>query len=133
VAASQSYRRAERVARKLNLHYLLTIALRNLGRAEVDRGRPNNAYRFYREAQQIAEKERFSDQLRQSVAGEAIAHAEAREYRRAEALFQRLVELDQKRGDAEQAVVSLHDVGAMRALQKRRSDAYATFTAVIAA
>ena len=132
-AAARFYRQAEKLGRRLDLRYLRTMALRNLGRTEVDRGRPKRAFPFYREAQQIAEVERFSDQLRHAVAGEAIARAEAREYRRAEALFQRLVDLDRKRDDAEQAVVSLHDVGAMRALQKRRSDAFATFTEVITA
>lgn len=133
IAAGRFYRRAASLGRQLDLRYLRAMALRNLGRTEVDRGRPKRAYAFYREAQQISEAERFSDQLRHAVAGEAIARAEAHEYRRAEALFQRLVDLDEKRGDTEQAVASLHDVGAMRVLQKRRSDAFATFTEVIVA
>jgi tetratricopeptide (TPR) repeat protein len=133
VDAARFYRRAEKLARRLDLRYVRTMALQNLGRTEVDRGRPKRAYRFYEEAQRIADAERFSDQLRHAVAGEALARAEAGEYRRAEVLFQRLTDLDQKRGDTEQAVISLHDVGAMRALQKRRADAFAIFTDVIAA
>ncbi len=129
--AARYYRRAAALGGRLDLRYLRTLALRNLGRTEVDRGQPQRAFGFYREAQKIAEAERFTDELRHAVAGEALARMKAREYRRAETLFERIFELDQKRGDIKQAVVSLHDVGVMRMQQKRRSDAYATFMQVI--
>jgi tetratricopeptide (TPR) repeat protein len=131
--AARCYREAASLARRLGLRYVRALALRNLGRTEVDRGRPKRAFPLYREAQVIAEAERFKDQLRDAVAGEAIAHIEAKQFRRAEALFERLVGLDRARGDSVQAVVSLHDVGVMRMYQGRRADAYATFMDTITA
>ncbi|HET8799192.1 MAG TPA: tetratricopeptide repeat protein, partial [Thermoanaerobaculia bacterium] len=93
VGASKHYRHAIRLAKQLDLRHVHAIAMRNLARTEVDRGRPKKAYPAYQESARICRKEGFAADHAHAVAGEALARMNAREFARAGKLFETLAKL----------------------------------------
>ncbi len=132
IVAAKYYRRAITLSKQLDLRYVRVVALRNLGRTEVDRNRPKRAYPFYSEAKRLCEEERFTADLAHVIAADAIAHAEARDFVGAEKRFRTLGDLHRAFGHEKEAVVALHDAGAMLLRRGRRNEAFQQFELVIA-
>lgn len=127
VEASKRFRQAIRLAKRQDLRYLCALALRNLGRTEVDRGRPEKAYVHFQQSARICREEEFHADLAHAVACEALVRMDAKEYVRAGRLFDTLAELHRKNESAVDAAIALRDAGVTFALRRRRAEALERF------
>lgn len=129
--AVRHYRKAAALAQQFDMRFLRVLALRNLGRAEMDQGRPAQSLSSFRTAREIATTEGFKDEVGHAMLGEATAQLEAKHFRRAESVFSRLATL--YRGDRKDAqeVMALHAIGVTRLRRNMRAEAFAAFSQAI--
>lgn len=128
VEAAKHFRHAVSLARRLDLRHACALALRNLGRTEIDRGRPGLAYGHFQRSARICRDEGFNVDHAHALAGEAIARMEAHEYARAGRLFDSLVTLHRRNGATKAAAIALRDAGVAHVLRRRYPEAHQRFS-----
>src|SRR5205085_11902441 len=118
--------RAERLAARMDMRHARALALCNMGTALVDQNRPREAIPLYKTAQKLAEGEEFGDALALALGGEAHACLAMNRFARGHDCFIRLHRLRQEMGEAEAAVIGLHDAGVCLLKQGKGEEARKT-------
>lgn len=106
--------RAERAARKHDLRHLRCKLLWDLARLHSDLERHQEAWELFSKARKLASKEQFEYEFEAITLGEAVASVGAKDFDRAEKLFEELVLLTEKHATPERRISILHDLGVVR-------------------
>lgn len=117
------FTKAEKTARDVGDYYAQALEQFNIGIAHVDLSQYEHALRHLRQARKMAEEDELSDVLVLATGGEAIALERQGRNRLAEKAFRELFELHSALGNEVEAVIALHDVGALLMRQKKYIDA----------
>ena len=121
--ALQWYRKAEKKARKLCLSYLHSLTLINVGSANKELNKLDEAIDYYQKARKIAETEGYHYSLFLALKGEAKACLEKGEFEKAEKLFWGLYNLKKTDEDFHEMAANLHNVGVTLIKQKKYQQA----------
>ena len=117
------FKKAEKTARRVGNYHAQALERFNIGKAHSDLKEYEQALPHMRQAKKMAEEDGLPDVLVLAVGGEALALERQGKSVLSEKAFRRLFELHLERGDDVDAVIALHDVGALLMRQKKYKEA----------